>query len=186
MSLAHTPPPAQNRPRSENQTQDSNLDQSLPLGQDEASGFTASLFAGQENQSVSSVCPLCGEIMNEKIECLILVRCHHAFHRACIENYLLNQSECPVCRQSCDLSDLQKISLHKKSVKPQSKPRGAMAKQYHTRSMSRNLAFENLEQTPLLDSSPKEATGHPPTTRPNNRTTRVLENSASNTTTNFP
>lgn len=91
-----------------------------------------------------SVCQVCDNVMSESDDCLILTNCSHSFHRFCIENFLSTTAECPKCKRPCELVDLKKINLLQKQnllVKPitRNRGRGAMAKQYNTRSQARNL-----------------------------------------------
>lgn len=101
--------------------------------------------------SVSYICFLCNQVMDEKAECLIIIQCKHSFHTECIQNHLSTEGVCPVCKTSCQLSDLQRMSYPKKPPNAKGKPRGAMAKHYNTRSHSRNLFQET--QSNLLDAS---------------------------------
>lgn len=103
----------------------------------------------------SDICFICNQRMNEKIECLIIVRCNHAYHRACIENSLSKSNICPICNASCELSDLQKISFPLKQGKLKGRPRGGHAKQYYqTRSLNKSL-FQD-PQTSLVNLSTTE------------------------------
>lgn len=99
-----------------------------------------------------SACNICNATMTEGQDCLIISECSHPFHRACIEEYLSHNSECPACKRPCQLSELRSLIILQKSVPPskgntnRGKGRGAMSKQYHTRSMSRNL-FQDPQST---------------------------------------
>lgn len=185
MSLMHSPPPAESQSQIPGNTQRQPQGFENPRGSTApsipndglASGITNSPMS-QRAQQVEQSCPLCSEVMNEKIDCLMISRCTHAFHRACIENVLLSTSECPVCHEACDLAELQKISFQKKIAKPKGKPRGAMSKQYHTRSFSRNL-FQD-PQAPLLDYSLPDAQGNPNSFNPNTPTIRSQEQASAN------
>lgn len=100
-------------------------------------------------------CIICNEKMSEGQDCLIISECNHAFHRSCIEEHLSNTSECPSCKRPCLLAELKTINIQEhiqiseKSKRVSCKPRGAMAKQYHTRSNARNLFGES--QTPSVN-----------------------------------
>lgn len=59
-----------------------------------------------------SPCNVCNEIMGDSQDCLVIKDCSHGFHRLCIENYLSDKSECPVCKQKCELSGLRKLTIH--------------------------------------------------------------------------
>lgn len=129
----------------------------------------------------TSNCLLCNEIMSEGQECLVIDDCSHAFHRVCIEPHLETSSECPICKRSCQLSDLRKLVILAKNVnmgKPRGKGRGAMSKQYNTRSASRNLfqdaqnSWQNLSlgahggHMPTPDRSTNVSTQNQVTTNP--------------------
>lgn len=94
--------------------------------------------------------------MAETDDCLIIINCNHSFHRSCIENFLSNTSECPICKRPCELADLKKINISVRQ-NPVAKPgvrnrgRGALAKQYNTRSQARNL-FQDSQRS-LLENS---------------------------------
>lgn len=96
----------------------------------------------------TSVCKVCRDPMNEGQECLIIGECGHAFHGLCIENHLSTTSECPVCKRSCQLSELRKLVIPQQTGAitklTRGRPRGAIAKHYNTRSTSRNLFQEPL------------------------------------------
>ncbi|XP_037813341.1 RING-H2 finger protein ATL5-like [Lucilia sericata] len=94
------------------------------------------------------ICQICNNLMTENDDCLNITNCNHSFHRSCIEYYLSNNTECPICKRPCELVDLKKINpLNKQnpSVKqiPGKRGRGAMAKRYNTRSHVRNLFQES-------------------------------------------
>lgn len=96
-----------------------------------------------------SVCHVCHDTMSEGSDCLIITICSHAFHRHCVESRLMSTSECPECRRSCQLSELRKLIISRvTSVKAQvkGKARGAIAKQYNTRSSQRNIFPEATAQ----------------------------------------
>lgn len=98
-----------------------------------------------------SSCLICSETMNEGEDSLIIEECSHIFHRICIEGHLSGSSECPICKRACQLSELRKLSIVPKSAPP-SRPfhnkgrgRGAVSKQYNTRSTTRNLFSEQQQ-----------------------------------------
>lgn len=117
-------------------------------------------------------CAICSETMSEGQECIILSQCNHSFHRNCIENSLSQSAICPTCKRPCELSELRTMPTqaqlasalpneadksaetssyqNAKQFKPpvRGKGRGAFAKQYNTRSASRNL-FQDPNQ--LID-----------------------------------
>lgn len=109
------------------------------------------------NASVmESMCQICNEKMEGRIPCLLIGRCNHIFHRACIENRLATQAACPICQLSCELSDLQKVNLPMpQGAKPKGKPRGGLAKHYQTRSLSGKFLQES--ENPLLSISGSDA-----------------------------
>lgn len=108
---------------------------------------------------------ICMETLSEDQNCVIIQECNHIFHRICIETSLVNSSQCPVCKRSCQLSELRgynfNVSTNNNTVfdsphiegsvplinttKPsgRGKPRGAKA--YNTRSHMRNL-FNDCKQ----------------------------------------
>lgn len=108
----------------------------------------------------TSVCHLCKKSMNEGQECLIINECSHAFHRLCIEAHLATTSDCPICRRSCQLSELRKLIVQPKGTLTRSmgtKPRGAMARHYQTRSASRNLGQDPTDSNLVLDPNDEPA-----------------------------
>ncbi|XP_037818457.1 RING finger protein 145-like [Lucilia sericata] len=115
-----------------------------------------------------SVCQICKQSMSEGQSCLIINECSHAFHRSCIETHLATSSECPICKRHCQLSELKKLVIHPRGslAKPTfPKPRGAMAKHYNTRSVSRNVG-QNPSDTSFImepneDPMPSSVTNAP-------------------------
>ncbi|KAI8122334.1 hypothetical protein CVS40_6748 [Lucilia cuprina] len=87
------------------------------------------------------ICSICNERLDEKNPCMIINRCHHIFHRYCIETSLSNAKECPVCFLTCELEDVRKYSfpIKQNANRPRGNPRGAISKTYHTRSVSKTL-----------------------------------------------
>lgn len=161
----------------------------------------ASLMSLPPSPSTAScsdqVCPICSEKMDEKIPCMLISKCAHIFHRACIENTLASQSECPVCHSNCELADLKKVNFPIKPVpKSKPRPRGGHIRQYQTRSTNRNPSNEPLSldisvhEGQTLGNSPEQnRTGNPAVTAqhniPNfeeinkmieNNLTRILQN----------
>ena len=102
-------------------------------------------------------CQICDEKMDEKVPCMVINRCNHIFHRACIENSLSTDQECPICKQTCELEDLRKISfpLKQNVTKGKNRPRGGLSKTYQTRGHNKNLLQEST--TPLVDISGGES-----------------------------
>lgn len=129
-----------------------------------ASEQAASLPLNQPMAPVSiqpSVCDICKETMNEGQDCLIISVCSHPFHRVCIESHLSTSSECPVCKHACELSELRTLVIALKPPPPpkvttRGKGRGAMIRQYNTRSASRNLFRDN--PTSLNNSAEQQLT----------------------------
>ncbi|XP_046812029.1 E3 ubiquitin-protein ligase RNF128-like, partial [Lucilia cuprina] len=122
MSLERTPPPPQNS----------------------AFGFS------------DAQCIVCKELMLETHECLIIMNCNHVFHKECIERHLSQSMECPECHKACELADLKKFHIHdnsrqnpgsKSNANVRGKGRGAMAKRYHTRNVTKNLFNENANSS---------------------------------------
>lgn len=113
----------------------------------QASIAQAPIIANASNE----LCSICNDRLDGKIECLLLVSCTHTFHRPCIENFLSNSNECPVCHLPCQLADLKQISFPGKPLKSTLRQRGGATKQYHTRSFSRNLF--NEPQTPAINTA---------------------------------
>lgn len=151
MSLLHSPQHSRTA-SSEQHTeptiiQTTHYDQaSLPQNTPVLNSPTNSIQSSVHN-ATTQYCFLCNHVMNDKAECLLIVGCSHVFHRLCIEQYLSNANVCPICQQSCELGDLQKITVYPKPCKTKGKPRGAMAKQYHTRSFSKNLSQEQNDSS---------------------------------------
>lgn len=123
------------------------------------------------NTASDSNCAICSESMSGTQECIILSQCSHTFHRRCIENYLSQSAECPICKRPCELSELRTVSTqhlantlpteadrtseiatqtNAKQFKPsvRGKSRGAISRAYQTRSVSRTL-FQDPNQ--LID-----------------------------------
>lgn len=109
-----------------------------------------------------SICLICKEGLFESQDCIFISQCEHAFHRSCMEKTPSNSMECPICKRPCELSDFRPLNLpsqdprtiHNDSADPSTMPlqtsrsettssrgrgRGAFAKQYNTRSSSKNL-----------------------------------------------
>lgn len=77
----------------------------------------------------------------------------HPFHRNCIETHLASSAECPVCKHACELNELRNLIIVPKAppiekVNARDKGRGAMVRQYNTRSVSRNL-FQDSQSASL-------------------------------------
>lgn len=110
-----------------------------------------------------SACQICHVTMTEGQDCLIISECSHPFHRSCIENHLATSADCPVCKRPCQLDELRSLVIVQKvlpAMKPlgnRGKSRGAIAKQYHTRS-NRNI-FVDLPSSQLDVSSNDQAYG---------------------------
>lgn len=103
----------------------------------------------QSSTAKLEICQICKNRKDEKIECLIIVKCNHSFHRACIENFLSHNNACPVCNLSCELEDLKRVSYPGKHSRPRGTSRGSYAgHQYSTRSVVQNLFHDS--QTPSL------------------------------------
>lgn len=119
------------------------------------------------------ICTICNENLLENQECMYIAQCHHSFHRNCIEKYLASTSECPTCKRPFELSELRSMNpqneplqllqnesyevqntsqefQRQKSNSYRGKKRGALAKQYNTRSSARNAQF-NSNQLLLPD-----------------------------------
>lgn len=210
MSLAYTPPPN----RAPAQTLEPNLPLIPPLvsatipGDDvvtavqNSTNFNSPTTSIQSNftNSIQNSCHLCNNGMTDKVECLLIVGCSHIFHRHCIENHLASSNVCPICQQQCELSDLQKISFPTKQNKTRGKPRGAMARQYHTMSYSKNLFQDqndtNVSEQVQVTPNHRNVSGSRPTNAQSmidyNEINRMIENSVSNIlrnlniNTNFP
>ncbi|XP_046803808.1 RING-H2 finger protein ATL58-like [Lucilia cuprina] len=114
----------------------------------EAAASTSVLPVNAEFESVvvsesETNCQICNNLMAENDDCLNITNCNHSFHRSCIEFYLTNNTECPICKRPCELVDLKKLNPVNKQ-NPTLKQitgkrgRGAMAKRYNTRSHVRN------------------------------------------------
>lgn len=106
-----------------------------------------------------AICSICNECLMEGQNCVIINDCNHIFHRICIENSLAASSQCPVCKRSCQLSELHRYNISSNVPQGESpsllvlehmstnaniskpsgrgKPRGAKA--YNTRSYTRSL-----------------------------------------------
>lgn len=102
-----------------------------------------SIAASEQVSIASSSCQACNEILNEGDECLLISDCSHPFHRNCIETLLSTTSECPVCHRPCQLNELKKLIIAPKPIvhykTNTARGGGVLAKQYHTRSASRNI-----------------------------------------------
>lgn len=114
-----------------------NQDQSLV--QDQASNLPMSPNVSHTGAGVPSFCSLCNEIMNEKTPCLVIANCNHFFHQGCIEDHLATEGVCPICKSSCNLSELRSISYPMKQFAGRGRGRGAITKHYQTRSQGRDL-----------------------------------------------
>ncbi|CAN4104477.1 unnamed protein product [Withania somnifera] len=47
-------------------------------------------------------CPVCFDIFEDK-SVVVVTPCSHIFHRSCIFRWLLENSTCPICRESCSV-----------------------------------------------------------------------------------
>lgn len=58
----------------------------------------------------TTCCPVCFEDFNENDE-VILLKCDHFYHSECVNNFILYNPTCPVCREDIDLKkiDIQAI-----------------------------------------------------------------------------
>ncbi|KAI8125338.1 hypothetical protein CVS40_4253 [Lucilia cuprina] len=93
-------------------------------------------------------CHICSERKDNKIECLIIVKCNHSFHRACIENFLSDNNACPVCNLSCELSDLKRITFSTKSSRSRgAKSRGAQTGHQYTTRSTVQPSFQDTQTT---------------------------------------
>lgn len=111
-----------------------------------------------------NICSICSEVLIEDQSCMIIQGCSHVFHRICIETSLASSAECPVCKRSCQMSELRvfplvsaniqstdspnvlsasKTNSNAQMYKPQYKGRGRGGKVYNTRSNTRNLFSES-------------------------------------------
>lgn len=96
--------------------------------------------------------------MTEGQECPIIAECSHPFHRPCIEDYLINHTECPVCKRPCQLNELRTFSITQKSgVTPKStsnrsRGRGANTRHYNTRSNLNNSVTNQSVAAPNRNS----------------------------------
>ncbi|XP_073848416.1 uncharacterized protein [Musca autumnalis] len=116
-------------------------------------------------------CHHCNEIIQcQNQECFILDTCQHTFHRACIEEALANSSQCPLCKNECELSNLKKFPIDnmytaemstqtgttKKSYSSyRGKGRGAAANRPITRNFSKNLFSDNLNVSNSFEFPPQ-------------------------------
>lgn len=86
-------------------------------------------------------CLSCTEVMQPELqECCILETCLHIFHRTCIEQALSNSSHCPVCKVTCELSDLKNYPLIRVEPTEMSSHTGARKKGSTYRGKSRGVA----------------------------------------------
>lgn len=98
-----------------------------------------------------NICSVCNEKILEDHESLNISECNHTFHRNCIEAHLSECSECPLCKRPCSLAELKKVPPPDKfKTVNRGRPRGAMGKQYNTRSYSRSL-FPDRSQAAVGD-----------------------------------
>lgn len=112
-------------------------------------------------------CHYCQDAINSQIqECCIIDICQHIFHRSCIELALANSSQCPLCKETFELSNLRKYPINcvesnemstqtgtiKKSRPAyRGKGRGTATNRPMTRNLSRTLLSENLNASNNLD-----------------------------------
>ena len=54
-------------------------------------------------------CSICSNVLVEN-ENKIETRCNHSFHRACLQQWLGENSTCPICRRDCSMADLRPAS----------------------------------------------------------------------------
>ncbi|XP_046808550.1 uncharacterized protein LOC124420290 [Lucilia cuprina] len=113
------------------------------------SGAQAAQSPQTEQDSINfEKCHICSERKDNKIECLIIVKCNHSFHRACIENFLSDNNACPVCNLSCELSDLKRITFSTKSSRSRgAKSRGAQTGHQYTTRSTVQPSFQDTQTT---------------------------------------
>ncbi|KAJ8762710.1 hypothetical protein K2173_012202 [Erythroxylum novogranatense] len=71
-------------------------------GQEQASSVSASwvLPAISVRRISEPECAVCLEAFEEGNECLVIPACSHVYHKSCIDQWLANNRQCPLCRAS--------------------------------------------------------------------------------------
>ncbi|CAD7015154.1 unnamed protein product [Ceratitis capitata] len=121
-------------------------------------------------------CSICKQQLSSNQDCTY-TNCNHTFHKTCLQNWLKDSQECPVCHRLCEISVQvrpQNSSRTNSSTKPNSgrgRPKGAIPRRHFTRASARyqddapNASLfqdlpGNLNLTlPDIDSLPLHTTG---------------------------
>lgn len=45
-------------------------------------------------------CPICNESLSNSVKPLVLLKCGHGIHQECVQNYLIHDYRCPLCKKS--------------------------------------------------------------------------------------
>lgn len=69
-----------------------------------------------------NICSICSEVLIEDQSCMIIQGCSHVFHRICIETSLASSAECPVCKRSCQMSELRVFPLVSANIQSTDSP----------------------------------------------------------------
>jgi hypothetical protein len=59
----------------------------------------------------TTCCPVCFEEFKQDDE-VILLKCDHFYHHECVNNFILYNPSCPVCREDIDLKKLDMEAVY--------------------------------------------------------------------------
>lgn len=112
-------------------------------------------------------CPSCQDFIQPQSQsCCIIEICQHIFHRVCIEHELSNSAQCPLCKITCELSNLkaypatnveatenstQTGTIRKNRSGYRGKGRGNLVNRPITRNLSKTFGSESLNYSTDFD-----------------------------------
>ncbi|KAL5750229.1 hypothetical protein ACOSP7_024832 [Xanthoceras sorbifolium] len=54
--------------------------------------------SGNETQTTENVQPICLDEFSDRDDCMVGSTCKHIFHKYCIDEWILKNKHCPLCR----------------------------------------------------------------------------------------
>lgn len=134
-------------------------------------------LAASTRENPSASCPICKQQILSDQDCSN-TNCNHTFHRQCLQNWLNESQECPVCHRICEIPGQVKAqnnnrnSNNPKQNSGRGRYKGAIPRRHVTRAATRHLYDpanassvqdlpESLDLTlPDIDSLPLPTTGN--------------------------